>query len=93
MINNFSQRIANLSPEQRELLDLRLKQTDVKQFTTSVIQKRAKSDVLPLSSAQERLWILHQLNPELPTYNESILFRLVGKLDIFALEQSFNEII
>jgi len=35
--------------------------------------------------------VLHQLQPDIPLYNESILFRLTGKL--IALEQSLNEII
>jgi len=42
--------------------------------------------------AQERLWV-HQLQPDIPLYNESILFRLTGKLNRVALEQSLNEII
>jgi len=37
-------------------------------------------------------WVLHQLQPDIP-YNESILFRLTGKLNRVALEQSLNEII
>ncbi len=92
-MNDFSKRIAALSPEQRALLELRIKQKNVKHLQTSGIPKRTKSDALPLSSAQERLWILDQLEPELPTYNESILFRLIGSLDIVVLEQSFNDII
>jgi amino acid adenylation domain-containing protein len=92
-MNEFSRRIAALSPEQRALLELRLKQKNIKQPQTSFIPKRTASDALPLSPAQEKLWILHQLDPELPIYNESLLFRLVGQLDIVVLEQSLNEII
>jgi len=43
--------------------------------------------------SQEGLWVLHQLQPDIPLYNESILFRLTGKLNRVALEQSLNEII
>ena len=92
-MNDFSKRIAALSPEQRALLELRLKHKNIKQLQTSVIPKKTASEALPLSPAQERLWILHQLDPELPIYNESLLFRLVGQLDIVVLEQSLNEII
>jgi amino acid adenylation domain-containing protein len=92
-MNDFSKRIAALSPEQRALLELRLKQKNVKQSQSSSIPKRTVSEVLPLSSAQERLWILHQLDPDLPIYNESVLFRLVGQLDIVVLERSLNDII
>ena len=47
---------------------------------------------LPVSFAQERFWVLDQLAPNNPFYNESVAFRISGKLNITALEQSFNEI-
>ncbi len=92
-MNDFSKRIAALSPEQRALLELRLQQKNLLQPQTSVIPKRTASDAFPLSPAQERLWIFHQLDPQLSIYNESLLFRIVGQLDIVVLEQSLNEII
>jgi amino acid adenylation domain-containing protein len=46
---------------------------------------------LPLSFAQQRLWILEQLAPD--TYNEHSAIRLRGTLNVSALEQSLNEII
>jgi amino acid adenylation domain-containing protein len=46
---------------------------------------------LPLSFAQQRLWILDQLAPD--TYNEHSAIRLKGTLNLPALEQSLNEII
>ena len=49
--------------------------------------------VFPLSFGQQRLWFLHQLEPDLPLYNIPIARRLNGKLDIEALEQSFNGVI
>ncbi len=48
---------------------------------------------LPLSFAQERLWFLDQLQPNNPDYNMLAAVRLVGSLNIAALEQSFNEIV
>ena len=47
----------------------------------------------PLSFSQERLWFIHQLQPDSSTYNVSLAFRLQGLLNISALEHSFNEII
>jgi amino acid adenylation domain-containing protein len=46
---------------------------------------------LPLSFAQQRLWILDQLAPD--TYNEHSAIRLTGMLNVSALEQSLNEIV
>jgi amino acid adenylation domain-containing protein len=50
-------------------------------------------NVAPLSYFQQRLWFLEQLTPYTPTYNETIAFRLRGKLDIQALEDSLAEVI
>ncbi|MBD2741475.1 non-ribosomal peptide synthetase [Coleofasciculus sp. FACHB-1120] len=47
----------------------------------------------PLSFAQQRLWFLDQLNPGDSAYNIPAAVRLVGALNIVALEQSFQEII
>ena len=48
---------------------------------------------LPLSFAQQRLWFLHQLEPDKPTYNCPAAMRLSGKLNLPALHQSLNEIV
>ena len=52
-----------------------------------------KRERAPLSFFQQRLWFLEQLTPYTPTYNEAIAFRLLGGLDIQALEHSLEEII
>ena len=48
---------------------------------------------LPISFAQERLWILDQLEGESPFYNIPAAISLVGQLNVSALQQSFQEII
>ena len=48
---------------------------------------------LPLSFAQQRLWILDQMEPNNPMYNIPRTLRLRGKLDVDALTKSLNEII
>jgi amino acid adenylation domain-containing protein len=47
---------------------------------------------LPLSSGQERLWFLNQMEPGNPFYNLSFAIHIKGHLDIPVLESSFNEI-
>lgn len=57
------------------------------------IERVTRDGNLPLSFAQQRLWFLWQLQPESSAYNLFRAVRLQGKLDVAALEQSFNEII
>ena len=54
---------------------------------------RTKNGPLPLSFAQQRLWFVQQLDAENPFYNVPLAYRLIGALDVRALEQSCNEII
>lgn len=50
--------------------------------------------VFPLSFAQERLWFLHQLEPDSPLYNvPAVTCRISGPLHITALERSLAEIV
>ncbi len=48
---------------------------------------------LPLSFAQQRLWILHQLEPGTTAYHVPLALRLTGELDPVALEASLGEIL
>src|SRR6476619_5878683 len=49
--------------------------------------------LFPLSFAQQRLWFLQQMNPQSPAYNMPVASRLLGKLDVKALEHALNEIV
>ncbi len=93
-MSNISERIAALSPEQKALLERRLHQRKLNNLKSQTeIKPQKKSDETTLSYAQERLWILQQLQPELPLYNEINLFKLTGSLDISLLEKSFNQVL
>ena len=48
---------------------------------------------LQLSFAQQRLWILDQLEPDTSTYNILAAMRLTGPLDASALQRSLTEIV
>jgi non-ribosomal peptide synthetase component F len=47
---------------------------------------------LPLSFAQQRLWFIHQLEPESAAYNIPLAVRLHGALNLPRLRQSLSEI-
>ena len=49
--------------------------------------------IFPVSYAQQRLWFLEQLVPSNPFYNVSTTVRLIGPLNVAALQQTFNEIV
>ncbi|HEX5661098.1 MAG TPA: condensation domain-containing protein, partial [Polyangiales bacterium] len=49
--------------------------------------------VLPTSSAQERLWILHQLDPSSSAYNLPGAVRLRGELDVVAVQRALDAIV
>lgn len=53
----------------------------------------SRSENLPLSFAQQRLWFLDQLIPNNPFYNIPLALHLTGSLNKPALEQTFNEIV
>jgi acyl carrier protein len=57
------------------------------------IGQTSKLGKIPLSYAQKRLWYLHQLEPNNTVYNVFDAVRIIGSLNIPALEQSLNEII
>src|ERR1043166_4953425 len=48
---------------------------------------------LPVSLAQERLWVLEQFTPGYPVYHLSAAWRLTGALNESALDQSLTEIL
>ena len=48
---------------------------------------------LPLSFAQRRLWLLHQLEPESPAYNLPLAVRLAGDLDPALLAGALSAIV
>jgi amino acid adenylation domain-containing protein len=59
----------------------------------SLIPPAPRSEALPLSFSQERLWFLDQLEPQSPFYNVSRALRLTGRLDVDALKKSLDAIV
>ncbi len=52
-----------------------------------------RGDEIPLSFAQERVWFIHQLNPQNLAYNFHSSISLKGPLDVDALERTLGEIL
>ena len=83
--------VSALSPAKRALLEKMLLAQPVS--ASQVIKRQSSRETLPLSFAQERLWVLDQLAPCNPFYNINSSVRLSGTLRSAALEQSLNEIL
>ncbi len=89
-------KIEDLSPKQRTLLELRLKQKSSAAAPHQKLQSRPKhldAGALPLSFAQQRLWFLDQLTQGSVMYNISNAVSLTGQLNRLALEQALSEIV
>jgi thioester reductase-like protein len=61
--------------------------------TAFAIKPTSRNGNLPLSFAQERLWLLEQLHPGNPVHNLRAVYRLKGTVNVAALEQSIQEIV
>jgi len=85
--------IAELSAEQRELLELLMREEQVDASNMPIGPASIERDSLPLSFAQERLWFVDQLNPDTPAYNIYIGARIRGALNVATLQQCFAEIV
>lgn len=57
------------------------------------IKRIPRDGNLPLSFAQQRLWLLDQLVPGNPYFNIPAAIRLTGSLNVAALKLSFNDVI
>lgn len=92
-MKNITERIANLSPAKRALLEQQLQKKALKTKFENKIYPRINPQEAPLSFSQQRMWLLDQLEPGNPAYNRPTNISLTGRLNVGVLEQSLNEII
>lgn len=97
-MSELLKRLEGLSPEKRNLLLKKLRQQNLVAEPTPQAQPRAiqpvpRTQPLPLSFPQRRLWFLDQFEPGTPAYNIPEFVRLVGPLHAQVLERCLNEVI
>ncbi len=90
---NLNERLASLSPEQRELLLSKLKKAKPAASQVKDIPQRSNPDYRPLSYGQKGFWFLEQLNQGSSVNNIPSALKFDGRLNITALEESLNQII
>ena len=92
-MNDLSQRLAALSPEQRALFEARLKSQGLsapKPRTIRPIPGRERLAWFPTSLDQERLWFIDQMEPGNPAYNIHSSCRLFGRMDPDLMRRAVN---
>ncbi len=85
--------VPEYSDTKRKLLQKYLRGELGFQHAAQEIPRRQPGEIVPLSYAQEQVWLHAQLAPEIPLYNEPVTIHYSGPLNVSALEQSFNEIL
>ena len=59
----------------------------------AAIERVRREGGVRLSFAQQRLWVLHQLDPQSSAYNVPSAYEMVGQLDVVALRGLIGEIV
>nr|WP_237421983.1 non-ribosomal peptide synthetase [Gordonia sp. SID5947] len=84
------------APTARELAELvsgaRVRRTDLPALG-SVAGSQPRTQPLPLSFAQQRMWFINQFDPASPAYNIPVLLRLRGPVDSDAMGRAFADVV
>jgi amino acid adenylation domain-containing protein/thioester reductase-like protein len=92
-MDRLRQRIANLSPEKRKLLERLLAKEGGNLPPSAILPRPAGMNLCPLSFAQQRLWVLHQLDPLSPLYNIAFVLRFRGRIDRAVMRRAHLELL
>lgn len=89
----IAKRYVALSHEKRNVFEKALKAKGFDLWALPIVSRPRTSKDFPLSFAQERLWVLDQLESGSVRYNLFFGMRFLGELNLQAIERSVNEII
>ncbi|MEH2055450.1 MAG: amino acid adenylation domain-containing protein [Nostoc sp.] len=85
--------LAQMRERKAEILEFLLQANSASSNNLPRILPHIRDGKLPLSFAQQRLWILEQFDPRNSVYNIPLAYRLTGSLNIALLEQCLVEIV
>src|SRR5689334_1708115 len=95
-MNHRSKKTSLLSAERKELLK-QLKQQEGITSAPSIPPlkpvERQEGELFPLAFAQQRLWLLDQLNPGISAYTIPLALYLSGQIDSEALRNAVREVV
>ena len=92
-MDDLRQRLEQLSPAKRALLERALLERAARQAETHRIPPRRPDEPPLLSLAEQRLWFFDQLQPSHPVHNLAVAARIVGPLHIPALRQALDALV
>jgi amino acid adenylation domain-containing protein len=91
--SELAREIASLTPAQRALLELRLGRRRPAAAAATIPLAPRAGGTFPASFAQQRLWLIEQLQTATAAYNLPGALRLHGALDLEALQRALDEIV
>src|SRR5436190_10927637 len=91
--SDIGRRLQNLSPAQHALLEKRLLARRTAVAQANVISRREVVSPVPLSFAQELLWLLSQVFDDGIAYNAPGAFELNGSLDLELLARALEALV
>jgi amino acid adenylation domain-containing protein len=89
----LQQRLAQLSPERRALLERQLGLSSEADAVRQIPRRPADAGPAPLSYGQELLWRLDQSVPDVVAYNVPRVVRISGDLDLDALHRALDSMV
>ncbi|MFL5537847.1 MAG: amino acid adenylation domain-containing protein, partial [Longimicrobiaceae bacterium] len=92
-MSDVADRLDRLSPGRQVLLHEILRQKLAREREHDGVRPRRDDGPAPLSFAQQRLWLIDQVQPGSAAYNMPLALRLGGALDVGALERALGEIV
>src|SRR5689334_5141973 len=93
LMNDIVREIKGLSVARQELLQRLLHSEGPRLSRALILPRPIKSNVAPLSFAQQRLWILDRLEPGNVSLNIPVAVRLSGSLNVAALRRSLCKVV
>ncbi len=92
-MSDIRNRLADLSPARRKLLELRLRLAKQQAAEAGIPRLPREGEPFPLSFAQQRLWLLDRIQPGSAAYNMPSPVYLEGPLDVPSLERALNDVV